>query len=237
MKKEPLLIFEALALFQTVVNQSKKELFDDENLTPKIRDMFLQWSKNKVKYFSVEKKYKRISEKRAKFEESQEKRKSDPTYPLATKPKARERSFLNRYEKEYNPKDIVKIDLGFNVGNEYGGEHFGIVFKKSSPRQNTVYVIPLTSVEPDDTLHFSEYEIGVIKALNLDPRKPDVISAAKMKSALEVSKFRLLDAGQVFGQIDNHQWEELRREFFHFMFQEEYQELNQYKVKEEQEKQ
>lgn len=46
MKKEPLLIFEALALFQTVVNQSKKELFDDENLTPKIRDMFLQWSKN-----------------------------------------------------------------------------------------------------------------------------------------------------------------------------------------------
>ncbi len=57
------------------------------------------------------------------------------------------------YEKEFDPKkykkykrgDIINVHLGFNIGNEYGGLHYAVVIKESSPRSGIVNIVPLTS--------------------------------------------------------------------------------------------
>lgn len=59
---------------------------------------------------------------------------------------------------------IVKVQLGFNVGNEEGGLHYAIVLDNSNSLYNSlVTVVPLTSVKPTTNvskLHKSQLFIG-----------------------------------------------------------------------------
>lgn len=63
-----------------------------------------------------------------------------------------------RAEENYDPKkslkfkrgQIVKVHLGFRIGNEEGGLHYAIVIDKNNALSSgTVTVIPLTSVKPE----------------------------------------------------------------------------------------
>ena len=50
--------------------------------------------------------------------------------------------------KEYSRGDIVKINLGFNVGNEEGGLHYCVVLdKKNAKSYSTLTIVPLSSVK------------------------------------------------------------------------------------------
>lgn len=43
---------------------------------------------------------------------------------------------------------MLWVDLGFNVGSEFGGDHPAIVLLSSRATNNKVFVLPLTSKEP-----------------------------------------------------------------------------------------
>lgn len=65
--------------------------------------------------------------------------------------------------RAYSRGEVVLVNLGFNVGSEYGGEHFGIVVKDSNKANPGMNVIPLTSYkderEGDDLPELTEEEI------------------------------------------------------------------------------
>ena len=51
--------------------------------------------------------------------------------------------------RRYKRGEIVKVHLGFNVGSEEGGLHYGVVLdKNNSIRSSTITIVPLTSVKP-----------------------------------------------------------------------------------------
>ncbi len=59
-----------------------------------------------------------------------------------------EETFNSSYLKEYSRGDIVKINLGFNVGNEEGGLHYCVVLdKKNAKSYSTLTIVPLSSVK------------------------------------------------------------------------------------------
>lgn len=57
-----------------------------------------------------------------------------------------ERTFDTTQLKSFNRGDIIKVNLGFNLGHELGGLHYCIVLTKhDNPRSDTLNVIPLSS--------------------------------------------------------------------------------------------
>lgn len=59
-----------------------------------------------------------------------------------------EENFNSSYLKEYSRGDIIKVNLGFNVGNEEGGLHYCIVLdKKNAKSYSTLTVVPLSSLK------------------------------------------------------------------------------------------
>lgn len=62
--------------------------------------------------------------------------------------------------KTYSRVDIIKVNLGYNIGNEEGGLHYCIVIDKhNSMYSGIITVIPLTS-DKGKKAHFSEVNIG-----------------------------------------------------------------------------
>lgn len=61
------------------------------------------------------------------------------------------------FEDKFNPTqnisyrrgNVVKVNLGFNIGSELGGPHYAIVIDKHNKHSaNTITVIPLVSAKP-----------------------------------------------------------------------------------------
>lgn len=61
-----------------------------------------------------------------------------------------ENSFDFSTLKAFKRGDIIKANLGFNVGHEFGGLHYCVVInKKDNQKCGTLNVIPLTSIKED----------------------------------------------------------------------------------------
>ena len=57
--------------------------------------------------------------------------------------------------------DIVKINLGYRLGNEEGGLHFGVVMDVSNSKHSGVItIVPLTSQRPGRKIHRDSVYIG-----------------------------------------------------------------------------
>ena len=57
--------------------------------------------------------------------------------------------------------DVIKANLGFNVGNELGGLHYCVVLNKyDNTRNGTLNVIPLTSKKTNKKYYFSAVNLG-----------------------------------------------------------------------------
>lgn len=57
--------------------------------------------------------------------------------------------------------DIIKVNLGFNVGNELGGLHYCVVLTKyDNTRNGTLNVIPLTSKKENKRYDSSSINLG-----------------------------------------------------------------------------
>lgn len=71
-----------------------------------------------------------------------------------------EKNFKPCMLKTYKRGDIIKVNLGYNVGNEEGGLHYCVVIdKNNSKNSGIITVIPLTS-DKGKPRHFSEVFLG-----------------------------------------------------------------------------
>lgn len=72
-----------------------------------------------------------------------------------------EESFNSSNLKHYNRGDVIKVNLGFNVGNELGGLHYCVVLDKINARTySTLTVVPLSSDKPNKKIHNSSVYLG-----------------------------------------------------------------------------
>lgn len=61
-----------------------------------------------------------------------------------------EKTFSPNSLKNFKRGDIVKVNLGFNIGNELGGLHYCVVINKNDNiYSNTINIIPLSSAKED----------------------------------------------------------------------------------------
>lgn len=78
----------------------------------------------------------------------------------------------------YKRGNIIKLNFGFNIGNEYGGLHYGIVLdNKNAHNSPVVTVIPLTSQKDNKEIHTNSVNLGneIYRSLKI---KYDTISKA-----------------------------------------------------------
>lgn len=79
-----------------------------------------------------------------------------------------EESFNPRGLKKYKRGSIIKVNLGFNIGNEEGGLHYCIVLDKANALSSgTLTVIPLTSIKENKKYNSSTINLGNEVYLNL----------------------------------------------------------------------
>lgn len=71
-----------------------------------------------------------------------------------------EKNFKPHYLKTYTRGDIIKVNLGYNIGNEEGGLHYCVVVDKNNLKSSGIItVIPLTSYK-NKPIHFSSVFLG-----------------------------------------------------------------------------
>lgn len=72
-----------------------------------------------------------------------------------------ERTFDISKSGIYSRGDVIKVNLGFNIGNELGGLHYCIVLTKyDNARNGTLNVIPLTSRKDNKKYDSSSVNLG-----------------------------------------------------------------------------
>jgi PemK-like protein. len=72
-----------------------------------------------------------------------------------------ERTFSPKTLKKYKRGDIVKVNLGYNIGAELGGLHYCIVISKNDNMSfNTLTVVPLSSIKVGKVYSFSTVDLG-----------------------------------------------------------------------------
>lgn len=71
-----------------------------------------------------------------------------------------EDTFDPNYLKSYKRGDIIKVNLGYNIGNEEGGLHYCVVIDKNNFKSSGIItVVPLTSYKGKD-VHFTSVFLG-----------------------------------------------------------------------------
>lgn len=72
-----------------------------------------------------------------------------------------ERTFNVAKSGVYSRGDVIKVNLGFNIGNELGGLHYCIVLNKyDNTRNGALNVIPLTSRKDNKKYDSSSVNLG-----------------------------------------------------------------------------
>lgn len=72
-----------------------------------------------------------------------------------------EKSFSPSSRMKYKKGQIVKAHLGFRIGNEEGGLHYGIVLdRNNSVRAGTLTIVPLTSLKQGKQVHWTSVPLG-----------------------------------------------------------------------------
>lgn len=88
---------------------------------------------------------------------------------------SREASFQPHLNIKYNPGDIVTVCYGYNVGSEQGGNRPSVVLEDNNLSDKTVMVVPLASLDPDETeesVHEKNVFLGELADFNLAAKKP-----------------------------------------------------------------
>ena len=96
-----------------------------------------------------------------------------------------ETTFNSFYLKEYHRGDIIKVNLGFNVGNEEGGLHYCVVLdKKNAKSYSTLTVIPLSSQKEKSKIRNTSVLLGDEIYQSLLAKNKTLFSETKKSVAL-----------------------------------------------------
>ena len=80
--------------------------------------------------------------------------------------------------KEYSRGDIIKVNLGFNVGNEEGGLHYCVVLdKKNVKTHSTLTVVPLTSIKPNSKISKGSVLLGNDIYINITQKAKKILDS------------------------------------------------------------
>ena len=101
-----------------------------------------------------------------------------------------EDEFNPRKLKKYKRGDIVKVNLGFNIGNELGGLHYCVVLDNNNAMASgNITVVPLTSSKNNKIYHQSTVNIGEEIYVSLK-RKLDLSNKKFSEEASEIIKLK-----------------------------------------------
>lgn len=101
-----------------------------------------------------------------------------------------ENNFNPKKLKSYKRGDVIKVHLGFNIGNELGGLHYCVVLDcKNAMGSGTITVIPLTSSKENKTYHNSTVNLGNEVYLSLK-KKFEKVNARFIEEATEIMKLK-----------------------------------------------
>lgn len=95
-----------------------------------------------------------------------------------------EEGFIPNKLKSYERGDIIKVNFGFNIGNEEGGLHYAVVLDNKNPQSSGVItVVPLSSLKKDEVLSKYEVKLGselyLLMKNKLDIQRKNAEEAAK----------------------------------------------------------
>lgn len=117
-----------------------------------------------------------------------------------------EDDFKPNYLKSYKRGDVVKVNLGYNIGNEEGGLHYCIVVDKhNSKSSGIITVIPLTSDKGKEP-HFSEVPLGNEIYTNFIEKYKDLrLELSHQLNTLAIAKENKTDApiDEIVNALDN----------------------------------
>lgn len=91
-----------------------------------------------------------------------------------------EENFNSSFLKEYSRGDVIKVNLGFNVGNEEGGLHYCVVLdKKNAKSYSTLTVVPLSSFKETNRRDKTSVFLGNDIYVSLEQKNNNIISIVK----------------------------------------------------------
>lgn len=74
---------------------------------------------------------------------------------------SQEKSFNASKIKSYKRGDVVKVNLGFNIGSEQGGLRYAVVLDKNNKHNaKTITIVPLTSQKENRETYERDVELG-----------------------------------------------------------------------------
>lgn len=197
--------YEASGYLMHHTDELKKSTFNIKN--EKSRDIFIDWIKERASLLEQETIMKNA------LEVPSHERDSNAI------------TFLKPYEVPYSAGDVILVELGYNIGHEYGGKHFCIVMKDNHKLDKNVIVLPLTSQSPKNTQDADRHHaLGILPFLNTNPRKVDKSSFAKLNCLIQVSKLRLKNNLKVKGTIDQSEMKKLEEALTNYLLPGQYNE-------------
>jgi arginyl-tRNA synthetase len=120
-----------------------------------------------------------------------------------------EEKFTPKKLKEYNRGDIIKVNFGFNLGNEEGGLHYAIVVdNRNAQASGVITVVPLSSIKKQETI--SKYDVDLGNELHnlmqnkinlyLDMNKKDT---ERIKIEIDRLEREVIECQQMKQQLDD----------------------------------
>ena len=96
---------------------------------------------------------------------------------------ANEETFSSEKLKKYNRGDVIKVNLGFNIGNEEGGLHYCVILDIiNAKKYSTLTVVPLTSQKAHKAIPNSAILLGTEIYDNLSIKNKTLKENASKKS-------------------------------------------------------
>lgn len=116
-----------------------------------------------------------------------------------------EDTFSPKYYPEFQRGNIVNLNLGFNLGSELGGLHYGIVLQNSNRRNPNLVIIPLSSLKKSkDPLRLRPSEVYLGEELYF-----------KVQTKFESLKVSILSETNLLKEaVDHISSEEDKQKFF-----------------------
>ena len=100
--------------------------------------------------------------------------------------------------------DVVLVELGFNIGMEFGGRHYCIVLRDSAKNNKRVVVLPITSKKPSDYNKFKDtiyIQFNDIKFLH---RSEDYYTETKFKRWCNILNVKTISKSRIIYPIQRN---------------------------------
>ena len=117
-----------------------------------------------------------------------------------------EKTFHPSYLPNYKRGQIVFVNLGFRIGHELGGPHYGIVLDNDNRKKDgLITIIPMVSKKPKHAergLRPGEYELPIpISQLIIEKASVQLAKAPYQDAMDSIDKLRKLDKDEQMAQL------------------------------------